>query len=50
MTKSLDLSSLVDVPRYNTHVCAADPDAQSLHDALVQASKSALDEVLNATV
>jgi hypothetical protein len=36
----------IDLPGASKHTCTADPDAQSLHDALVQVSKAALDEVL----
>jgi hypothetical protein len=36
----------IDMPGTSKHTCIADPDAQSLHDALVEVSKAALDEVL----
>jgi hypothetical protein len=36
----------IDMPGTNKHTCTAEPDVQSLYDALVQASKAALDEVL----
>jgi hypothetical protein len=35
-----------EMPGGVTHTCTADPDAKSLHDALVQVSKAALAEVL----
>jgi hypothetical protein len=36
----------IDMSGASKHTCIADPDAQSLHDALVQASKASLVEVL----
>jgi hypothetical protein len=36
----------IDMPGASKHTSAADPDAQSLHDALVEVCKAALDEVL----
>lgn len=45
-----EITCTVDRPGCSKQICTADPDAKSLHDGLVQASKAALDEVLNAKV
>jgi hypothetical protein len=44
------VSCYIDMPGSNNHAVIADPDAQSLYDALVKVSKAALDEVLQCRV
>jgi hypothetical protein len=43
---SYGVGCYIDMPGGSKHTCTADPDAQSLHDALVEVSKAALAEVL----